>query len=68
MDLDAFGDQFPLSIEAHVLDRSLTDVAAAHMTLDFVAHLRSQHKFPSAEDLVRQIELDCQEAMRVLTQ
>ena len=63
-----FGDQFPLSIEAHVLDRSLTDVAAAHMTLDFVAHLRSQHKFPSAEDLVRQIELDCQEAMRVLTQ
>ena len=62
-----FGDQFPLSIEAHVLDRSLTDVAAAHMTLDFVTHLRSQHKFPSAEDLVRQIELDCREAMRVLT-
>ena len=61
-----FGDQFPLSIEAHVLERSLTDVAAGDMTLDFVTHLRSQHKFPSAEDLVRQIELDCRAAMRAL--
>lgn len=62
-----FGDQFPLSIEAHVLDRQLTDVAAAFMTLDFVTHLRSQHKFPSPEDLVRQIELDCREARRALS-
>lgn len=61
-----FGDQFPLSIEAHVLDRMLTDVAASPMSLDFVSHLRGQHKFPSPEDLVRQIEVDCREATRVL--
>ncbi|MCF7974394.1 MAG: bifunctional riboflavin kinase/FAD synthetase [Phycisphaerae bacterium] len=61
-----FGDQFPLLIEAHLLSGQAAPITSAYMALDFVTHLRSQHKFPSVEALVTQISADCQRARKAL--
>jgi riboflavin kinase/FMN adenylyltransferase len=61
-----FGDAFPLLIEAHLLRVQDKPITATHMSLDFVAHLRSQHKFPSVEVLTRQISADCERARLAL--
>jgi riboflavin kinase / FMN adenylyltransferase len=61
-----FGDQYPLLIEAHLLDRTVPDMTGRWMAMDFIRHLRHQHKFGSSEALVQQIEKDCQQARGVL--
>jgi len=61
-----FGDQYPLLIEAHLLDRTVPDMEGHWMAMDFVRHLRHQHKFGSSEALVKQIEKDCQQARAIL--
>ncbi len=61
-----FGDQYPLLIEAHLLDRTVPDMTGHWMAMDFVRHLRHQHKFGNSESLVKQIEKDCQQARGVL--
>jgi len=63
-----FGDEYPLLIEAHVLDRVLPDMKGRWMAMDFVQCLRHQHKFVSPEALVKQIEKDCRQAHAVLAQ
>ncbi len=61
-----FEEEHPLLIEAHVLDETLGDVVGRWMVMEFVRHLRHQHKFGSPEDLVAQIARDCDQARAVL--
>jgi len=42
------------------------DMEGHWMAMDFVRHLRHQHKFGSSEALVKQIEKDCQQARAIL--
>lgn len=61
-----FGDEHPLLIEAHVLNGTLDDMTGKWVAMDFVARLRSQHKFSTPEELVAQIRKDCEAARQVL--
>ncbi|MEN6575697.1 MAG: bifunctional riboflavin kinase/FAD synthetase [Phycisphaerales bacterium] len=61
-----FGEEHPLLIEAHLLIPSVGDMTGRWMAMDFVQHLRSQHKFASPEELVAQITKDCQQARAIL--
>ena len=61
-----FGDQHPLLIEAHLLLGPVGDMTGHWLAMDFVEHLRSQHKFHSPEELVAQIAQDCEAARRIL--
>jgi len=58
-----FGDEHPLLIEAHLLNEDLADMTGKWMAMDFVQRLRSQHKFSTPQELVSQIQKDC-EAVR----
>lgn len=57
-----FGDTIPLLVEAHLLDHAVSQMPSHWMAMDFLCHLRSQHKYKSVDDLVRQITLDCERA------
>jgi riboflavin kinase/FMN adenylyltransferase len=61
-----FGDEHPLLIEAHLLVAPQGDMTGKYMAMDFVRHLRQQHKFAGPEELVGQIEKDCRQAEGVL--
>jgi riboflavin kinase/FMN adenylyltransferase len=63
-----FGDTIPLLIEAHLLDHQVPDTRSRWMAMDFVAYLRSQHRYGTVEELVGQIGEDCAQASRVLAQ
>jgi len=61
-----FGDQHPLLIEAHLLAGPVGDLTGHWLAMDFVEHLRSQHKFNTPEELVAQIAQDCEAARQIL--
>ena len=61
-----YGDDFPLLIEAHLLNETGGGTVGESMAMDFIEHIRSQHKFKTPEDLSRQIAKDCEEAKTVL--
>jgi riboflavin kinase/FMN adenylyltransferase len=61
-----FGDEHPLLIEAHLLTENVGDMTGKWIAMDFVQHLRNQHKFSSPQELVAQIEKDCREAKDIL--
>jgi len=61
-----FGDQHPLLIEAHLLLTDVGDMTGKWMAMDFLQRLRSQHKFNTPQELVAQIEMDCEAARQVL--
>jgi len=61
-----FGDEHPLLIEAHVLTGDLGDMTGKWMAMDFMERLRSQHKFSTPQELVAQIQKDCETARQVL--
>ena len=62
-----FGDDYPLLIEAHVLEESFDkQVHETWMAMDFIRRIRSQHKFKSPEKLSAQIAKDCQSAKEIL--
>jgi riboflavin kinase/FMN adenylyltransferase len=61
-----FGDEHPLLIEAHLLTESDSIPAGRYMAMDFVQHIRRQHKFSCVEDLAAQIAKDCTEARKIL--
>ncbi len=61
-----FGDEYPLLIEAHLLIGDVGDMTDRWMAMDFVEHLRSQHKFKTPEELVAQIAKDCEAARQIL--
>ena len=62
-----YGDDFPLLIEAHLLIEGVGDLIGHYMTMDFIQHIRNQHKFKTPEDLSKQIAKDCQYAKMILT-
>ena len=61
-----FGDEHPLLIEAHLLMSGPVRSSVKYMVMEFIQHLRQQHKFANPEELVRQIEKDCRQAEYVL--
>jgi riboflavin kinase/FMN adenylyltransferase len=61
-----FGNEYPLLIEAHLLVGNVGDMTGRWLAMDFVQHLRSQHKFNTPEELVAQIGKDCQAAREAL--
>ncbi|MCX5646279.1 MAG: bifunctional riboflavin kinase/FAD synthetase [Phycisphaerae bacterium] len=61
-----FGEEHPLLIEAHLLIGNVGDMTGRWMAMDFVQHLRSQHKFNAVEELVAQIAKDCEAARKIL--
>jgi riboflavin kinase/FMN adenylyltransferase len=61
-----FGDQHPLLIEAHLLRTNVGDMTGKWMAMDFLQRLRSQHKFSAPQELVAQIEKDCEAARQAL--
>jgi riboflavin kinase/FMN adenylyltransferase len=63
-----FGDEYPLLIEAHLLTEEVGQTDGKWMAMDFVRHLRHQHKFSSQDDLVHQIAKDVEETRAVLAQ
>ena len=63
-----FGDQHPLFIEAHLLKNRQVDSKLQYMTMDFIEHVRRQHKFASADDLAAQIAKDCKTAKDILNE
>jgi len=62
-----YGDEFPLLIEAHLLKENVDGLAGQYMAMDFVEHIRSQHKFRTSEELSAQIAEDCEKARKILT-
>jgi len=61
-----FGEEHPLLIEAHLLIGQIGDQTGQWLAMDFVQHLRSQHKFNTPEELVAQIAKDCEAARQTL--
>jgi riboflavin kinase/FMN adenylyltransferase len=61
-----FGNEYPLLIEAHLLIGNVGDMTGRWLAMDFVQHLRSQHKFNTPEELVAQIVKDCDAAREAL--
>jgi riboflavin kinase/FMN adenylyltransferase len=61
-----FGDQHPLLIEAHLMIGNIGDMTGKWMAMDFLQRLRSQHKFNTPQELVAQIERDCEAARQAL--
>lgn len=61
-----FEDKHPLLIEAHVLDQTVGEATGQWMVMEFVRHLRHQHKFGGPEELAAQIAKDCAGARAAL--
>ena len=61
-----YGDDYPLLIEAHLLIENVGEFIGRHMAMDFVQHIRNQHKFKTPEDLSKQIAKDCDTAVDIL--
>jgi riboflavin kinase/FMN adenylyltransferase len=55
----------PVTVEAHLLDTDL-DLYGSRLRLSFVARLRGEERFPSAEALVAQIREDIAATRRAL--
>ncbi len=61
-----YGEEFPLLIEAHLLIDNIETGTDQYMAMDFIRHIRNQHKFKTPEDLSAQITKDCQTANQIL--
>lgn len=61
-----YGDESPLLIEAHLLTGDAGDLIGKFMAMDFIQHIRNQHKFNTPQELAKQIAKDCEAARRIL--
>ncbi len=61
-----YGDDFPLLIEAHLLNEHVDAVPGKYMAMDFIERIRAQHKFKTPEELSKQIAGDCAIAKEML--
>ncbi len=61
-----YGDDFPLLIEAHLLEGQIDAATGEYMSMDFVERIRAQRKFTTPQELSRQIAQDCDTAARIL--
>ena len=62
-----YGDEFPLLIEAHLLNDNVSSKTGKFMAMDFICHIRSQHKFNNPKELSEQIAKDCEKAKQLLS-
>jgi riboflavin kinase/FMN adenylyltransferase len=62
-----YGEEFPLLIEAHLLNKNLGNINTKYMAMDFIQRIRSQHKFKTPDDLSKQIAKDCEQAEEILS-
>ena len=62
-----YGEEFPLLIEAHLLNEEAANMTGEYMAMDFIERIRSQHKFKPPEELSAQIEKDCRKARELLS-
>ena len=62
-----YGEEFPLLIEAHLLNEEAANMTDEYMAMDFIERIRSQHKFKTPEELSAQIEKDCRKARELLS-
>jgi riboflavin kinase/FMN adenylyltransferase len=53
-------------VEAHILDFS-GDLYSQNIILEFISRLRSEQRFKSVEDLLRQIEVDISQTREIIT-
>jgi riboflavin kinase/FMN adenylyltransferase len=60
-----FGDAIPLLIEAHLLGDTVPG-SDGWMAMDFIAHLRSQHRYGTIRELIEQIGRDCEQAREII--
>ena len=51
-------------IESYLIDRN-EDLYGENLRVAFVARLRGEKRFPSVDELVRQMQLDVEEAKRM---
>jgi riboflavin kinase/FMN adenylyltransferase len=61
-----YGDDFPLLIEAHLLNEHVDAVVGKCMAMDFIERIRAQHKFKTPGELSKQIAADCAVAKEIL--
>jgi riboflavin kinase / FMN adenylyltransferase len=61
-----YGPNHPLLIEAHLLVENVGDYKGKWMAMDFIEHLRPQHKFENENQLANQIAKDCKVAKKIL--
>ena len=61
-----YGDDFPLLIEAHLLNEHVDAVVGKYMAMDFIQRIRAQRKFKTPEELSKQIAGDCAVAKETL--
>ncbi len=61
------GTEYPLLIEAHLLDENPGDLNNKWLAMDFVEHLRNQQKFETESALSAQIAKDCKKAKKILS-
>ncbi len=59
-----FGDT-DLSIEVFIFDLD-KDLYGKHIAIEFIEKIRGEVKFPDASSLVKQIEIDCSNAKKIL--
>ena len=55
------------TVETHILGFD-QEIYGCDLVVEFVARLRAERHFEAVEDLVNQIEIDCQAARRILSQ
>ncbi|TFG48097.1 MAG: bifunctional riboflavin kinase/FAD synthetase [Candidatus Brocadiia bacterium] len=61
-----FGPYNPMLIEAHLLADKAAEIKGSWMAIDFIEHIRPQHKFDKPQHLVEQIKKDCEVIMEIL--
>jgi riboflavin kinase/FMN adenylyltransferase len=62
-----YGEDYPLLIEAHLLNETSGKITGKFIAMDFIQRIRSQHKFNTPEELSAQITKDCEQATTILT-
>jgi riboflavin kinase/FMN adenylyltransferase len=61
-----FLSDYPLLIEAHILEPKVENLYGKYLAMEFVERVRGQQRFESKEALIDQIRLDCKKCMEIL--
>jgi riboflavin kinase / FMN adenylyltransferase len=61
-----FMADYPLLIEAHILEPKVEDLYGRYLAMDFVERIRGQQRFDGQAALVEQIHKDCEKTLDIL--
>ncbi len=62
-----FVTDYPLLIEAHILEDHVENLYGKYLAMDFVSRIRPQQRFDSRQQLIDQIRTDCAEIRKILS-